>query len=105
MTYYTCLCRLTEHVVRLTTGLSSLAHGTMKRVDPQQELTRQSSERRLQAASGTTFNMSQKTLVFDNGAGGLKAGFAGQLRPLHTIPNCTAKIKNQTQVLHAVQRL
>lgn len=39
-----------------------------------------------------------KTLVFDNGAGGLKAGTAGQLRPSHIMPNCTGKIKGQTQV-------
>lgn len=45
-----------------------------------------------------SLNMPHKTLVFDNGAGGLKAGFAGQLRPSHTMPNCTAKIKNQLQV-------
>lgn len=38
------------------------------------------------------------TLVFDNGAGSLKAGMAGELRPSHTMPNCTAKLKGQTQV-------
>ncbi|CAM9483908.1 unnamed protein product [Ectocarpus sp. 12 AP-2014] len=40
-----------------------------------------------------------KTLVFDNGAGGLKAGTAGQLRPSHTMPNCTGKIKGQAQMV------
>lgn len=39
-----------------------------------------------------------RTLVFDNGAGGLKAGTAGQLRPSHIMPNCTGKIKGQAQV-------
>ncbi|CAN0353439.1 unnamed protein product [Pylaiella littoralis] len=39
-----------------------------------------------------------KTLVFDNGAGGLKAGFAGQPKPAHIMPNCTGKIKGQAQM-------
>lgn len=39
-----------------------------------------------------------RTLVFDNGAGGLKAGIAGQLRPSHIMPNCTGRVKGQSQV-------
>lgn len=39
-----------------------------------------------------------RTLVFDNGAGSLKAGTAGQLRPSHIMPNCTAKVKGQVRV-------
>lgn len=42
-----------------------------------------------------------RTLVFDNGAGGLKAGTAGQLQPSHIMPNCTGKVKGQVQV-HSV---
>ncbi|CAM9350285.1 unnamed protein product [Discosporangium mesarthrocarpum] len=40
-----------------------------------------------------------RTIVFDNGAGKLKAGFAGEGSPSHSMPNCTAKQKNQMQLL------
>lgn len=39
-----------------------------------------------------------RTIVFDNGAGALKAGLAGDLRPSHSMPNTLARVKNQQQV-------
>ena len=39
------------------------------------------------------------TLVLDNGADRLKVGFAGEPSPRFLIPNCTAKLKGQVQVL------
>ena len=36
-----------------------------------------------------------RTIVFDNGAGSLKAGTAGDKRPSHIIPNYIGRVKGQ----------
>lgn len=36
-----------------------------------------------------------RTIVFDNGAGSLKAGMAGDKRPSHIMPNYIARVKGQ----------
>jgi hypothetical protein len=46
------------------------------------------------AAASTTL----PTLVLDNGADRLKAGWSGDSEPRVRVPNCTAKLKGQVHV-------
>ncbi|CAM9830779.1 unnamed protein product [Chrysoparadoxa australica] len=43
--------------------------------------------------------LNNPALVIDNGAGSVKAGFSGENEPRCVMPNCTARLRNQLQVL------